>query len=325
MGLTNFPNGITSFGQPVIGPPNIWLPKGATAYFVSPLSSAAAGSDGASGAAGTYDQPFRTAQYASNQVTAGNSTSQGAIIYCNPGVYAEQVTVANKYGIKFVGSGAALSRFDLTGVTGTTSIMPGGDQTAGPPALILASRSCAVTGFTFKVILNTYGIYMGDGTRVSASYNYASQDHQVYGNLFDGDGWAGLYGIVVDGLKNGKIFDNDFFKLGSGGCVVGSGQNEPTDSPVFTSNRIKACRGYGVRILAGNVVRNWMTGPGNVFEDDVTTALTNPVLYSAASGKNGYCGNFQLCANDFSMQSTDYQSGNFKATAGNTVNYVSVA
>lgn len=66
MALTNFPNGITSFGVPVIGGIG-GLPLTGTWYFVNP----AAGSDGNEGT--SPDSPFATIYQAYNKCVAGNN------------------------------------------------------------------------------------------------------------------------------------------------------------------------------------------------------------------------------------------------------------
>lgn len=316
MSVTAFPNGVSSFGMPLVGQPHLWLPKDAKVYFVDPN-----GSDNS--ATGSYESPYDTIQYAVNRTTAGASGVQGTQIFVNPGRYNEQIVSADRRGFRLIGAGVGVSHIDLTGVSGTTSVTPQG-QSAGAPALVLASRNHVVTGFTFKVILNTYGLYIGDGRKYSTAYNYVAQDCHVYGNKFDGDAFAGYYGIVVDGAKGLKMYDNTFFNLGAGGIIGGSGAATTSDIKVWF-NHFKACRGYGVRIVGGAVVRYWSTGPFNIFEDDTTTAMTNPAAYGAAGGPNSYCGNYEMCANEFSGQTTDFHGGNYEGLAGNTMTHVSQA
>ncbi|GAG32075.1 unnamed protein product, partial [marine sediment metagenome] len=76
MGWTNFPNGITSFGMPVLGVGEETMTTGNIFFVDSGNGSDTAGANGLN-----PDQPFATIDYAIGQCTANN----GDIIFVMPG------------------------------------------------------------------------------------------------------------------------------------------------------------------------------------------------------------------------------------------------
>ena len=82
MGLTNFPNGISSFGVPVVGGSSRQI--FGDVYCVD-------GTNGSDDDPGTMDEPKATIQAAITLQTA-NTTGKGDVIYVMPGVYAEALT-----------------------------------------------------------------------------------------------------------------------------------------------------------------------------------------------------------------------------------------
>lgn len=98
MGLTNFPNGVTSFGIPVL--PSASPVVTGNAFFVD----SATGSDG--GAGNSPEKPFKTIDYAIGRCTA----NKGDIIYVMPG-HSETVTGAGGItcdvaGVSIIGLGS---------------------------------------------------------------------------------------------------------------------------------------------------------------------------------------------------------------------------
>lgn len=332
MGLTHFPNGISSFGMPMTGAPDLWLPLDAKTYYVSQLS-------GSNNNNGDYDTPYLTMNQAITQVpntSQSTNRNRGTMIYVNPGLYAEQAEIQDRRYIRMIGAGEGLSIVAGGNSSGTT-FNPGGAATspADNVGMVVAARGTIVTGFTFRGVAGGYGLYLGDGGRrwSLGSSAYTTRDCFVYGNLFDGDEFdtAARFGIVVDGCPgNINIFRNTFIRWGgsaTGGGILGSsGTTQTTRHVNVFDNFFKGCRGYGVLLNAGTVISGWCTGPNNVFEDDDTTALTNPALYNATgAGINFYVGNFEACANEFSGQATDFHAGNYEGRPGNVMDHVSVA
>ena len=108
MPLTNFPNGISSFGVPVLG--------GSSAVTTGNIFFVDSGATGAANTAanGSKDKPFATIDYAVGRCTASN----GDVIYVMPG-HAENISAATSLvidvaGIRIVGLGQGRNRPVLT-------------------------------------------------------------------------------------------------------------------------------------------------------------------------------------------------------------------
>lgn len=116
MGLTNFKNGVASFGVPVL--PALTLPSTGTAFFVCNATNAN-GSNGNSGL--SPDQPFATLANAISNCTA----SKGDTIYVMPGhaeacIAAGTITV-NKAGVRIIGLGVGRNRPVISFTTATAA------------------------------------------------------------------------------------------------------------------------------------------------------------------------------------------------------------
>ena len=93
--LTDFPNGVSSFGTPVVGGLNFGL-----TYFVD-------GTNGNDLNAGTsYDEAFATIQAAVTKQIA-NTNSLGDVIYVLPGTYAESVYAPTFNNCSLIGTGVS--------------------------------------------------------------------------------------------------------------------------------------------------------------------------------------------------------------------------
>lgn len=321
MGLTYFPNGVSSFGIPMTGNAPYFLPKDAKAHFVDK-----SGSDG--NPDGTYEAPYLTIQQAVNQVAAGGAAGnpRGTIVYVGPGLYEEETRLMDRRYITLLGAGPGrtiIAGGNASG--GGTSITLTGQPAITGHGIMIEARGVIVTGFTFRGVGSANGMHIGAGDKITAGSNFIASDVYVYGNTFHGDAWDGRWGIGVDGAQRVHIFDNTFLEWGLGGIHGGSSAQTTQYVNVF-SNFFKSCRGFGVDLAAGSVIRGWCTGPNNVFEDDDTTALTNPARYAATGpGLNYYVGNYEACATELSALASDFHCGNYEGLAGGTMTHVSMA
>ena len=123
MGITNFPNGISSFGMPVVGGGHIPFTTGSY-FFVSSVT----GSNGNSGA--DPDHPFATIDYAIGKCTA----SKGDVIVVMPG-HDEDIAVAggitaDVIGVTIVGVGSGTLRPIISwSATGSTLLVTAANVT----------------------------------------------------------------------------------------------------------------------------------------------------------------------------------------------------
>jgi len=123
--MTNFPNGVASFGQAVL-PSVLQQPHSGRVYWVSnntttPSSQVLVGQDIAQPAGGTYNRPFSTIDFAIGQCRS----AQGDVIIVKEG-HAESVAAANSIlcdvaGVKIVGLGTGPQRPVITFTTTTTA------------------------------------------------------------------------------------------------------------------------------------------------------------------------------------------------------------
>jgi hypothetical protein len=142
MGLTNFPNGITSFGVPVIGGgPQIPVTTGT--YFFVHSGTGAAGNDGLS-----RDTPLATVAQAITKATA----NKGDVILVLPG-HTETLTSAStialsKAGVQVIGIGTGNKRPTYTYTTSTAAaVTVSADNCAFKNSRFVANLDNVVTAF----------------------------------------------------------------------------------------------------------------------------------------------------------------------------------
>ncbi len=129
MTLTAFPNGVSSFGMPVVG--NGVIPIAQRYFFVNSVS----GSNGYDGS--TPDAPFSTLDYAVGKCTA----SKGDVIIALPG-HVETVTAAaglaiDVAGINLIGVGQGSLRPTINYTTATTA------------TTVVSAANCLMRNFLF--------------------------------------------------------------------------------------------------------------------------------------------------------------------------------
>jgi hypothetical protein len=147
MVTTNFPNGITSWGVPLLGPGSgsgagslPIINSGGSYWFVSSVV-------GNNGFPGTFDQPFATLAFAVNATTGNTKLASGDVIVLLPG-HAETVTTAGGItlataGVRIVGIGNADGRPTFTFGTNATA------------SFLISAANCSVDNIVGKTSLAT--------------------------------------------------------------------------------------------------------------------------------------------------------------------------
>lgn len=196
MGLTNFPNGISSMGVPVFGGGGARTSFVAfnKVYFVN-STSGANGSDGNNGL--SVGQPFLTIQKAYDTAVSNDT------IILMPGDYSEAVTTKQN-----TNSGDNIT---LMGVQKTQ-----GNDVSWTPAsdgimLHLRARSHRVSGIRFAISSGTAAVKIEQAQAANtADTNYA-QDWQVDNCMF----WICVDAIHLLAAGQGQLLGN-IFKYGTG-------------------------------------------------------------------------------------------------------------
>lgn len=183
MGATNFPNGVASFGVPVLSGAD--RPHTGTTYFVCNRT----GSNGSNGNSGlTTGQPFLTLAYAVTRVTA----SVDDVIYVMSG-HAENVATAAVIacataGFTIIGLGNGRNRptFTWTGTAGTWTV-------AGANVWI---ENCVFVGTGIDAVTTMFAITGDDCTFNNCEFDCAITS------------FVALLGITITGVDRFKFFNN---------------------------------------------------------------------------------------------------------------------
>lgn len=282
--LTNYPNGLTSFGVPVMGGATVPTTTG-NYWFVSSLTGASANS-GKSPA-----QPFATLAQAVSAATASN----GDIIILMPG-HAESLTASaavtiDKAGLYIIGLGQGATRATFTWSTSTAAQMIiSGAQTvinnvvmnfAGIDAVVAAISVTAVDFqlYNSKIITNsgTAGCVLGiltaatasrmiiencffvgpatnTGTTTTAQVKHeVGIDYVIRGNIFMGKCTQNILNATT--LLGGLIGDNRFVTYTGTKCIAMAAAS----TPFITNNRINVPSGTAPIVAAAGFVA------GNVY------------------------------------------------------------
>lgn len=294
--LTNFPDGITSFGVPVMGG---GVPTGGTTTYlvVNPTT-------GADGNPGTVDLPMATLQGA---VTKGiNTTPAGCVILAAPGQYDETVTiprfitlpdgttrdVGNVMIVGLGGRGAAFIENDTVGGEGMT--VHADDVTLinlGVAGEATADWSLRVTGSRFRAygckFEGNEGVAAGNGQVVFGPGTVAQEAANTAGRggdaIFrDCEVCWGARGIVVQSSDFGaatqlSVQNTRFHDL----TAVHVGEN---DVGVLGAGRdIELLRNVHDRDEAGAAPTDWI----DLDSAGTTGSISLSVFASAAAPASG--------------------------------------
>lgn len=239
MGLTNFPNGLASFGLPVF--PGARRPFTGTAYFVCNTTNFN-GSNGNSGLSPT--QPLSTLAYAVTLIRANADD----VIYVMAG-HAESISAAAivacataNFTIVGLGSGRGRPVFTWTATGGTWTV-------AGANVTI---ENCVFVGTGIDAVTTMFAI-TGD-------------DCEFYGCEFDIGitSFVPLLGITITGTDRFRFLNNH---------VHGAAVANQTNFIQIVGSAGKQ-KDY---VIAGNIFTgNWTTSLGAI--NNITTAMVNIIV-----------------------------------------------
>lgn len=239
MGLTNFPNGLASFGLPVF--PGARRPFTGTAYFVCNTTNFN-GSNGNSGLSAS--QPFSTLAYAVTRVTANADD----VIYVMAG-HAENIAAAATvacatagFSIVGLGNGRARPVFTWTATDGTWTV-------AGANVTI---ENCVFVGTGIDAVTTMFAV--------------TGNDCEFYGCEFDIGitSFVPLLGITVTGTDRFRFLNNH---------VHGAAVANMTNFIQIVGSSGKQ-KDY---VFAGNSIKgNFTTSLGAI--NNITTAMVNVVI-----------------------------------------------
>lgn len=240
MGLTNFPNGLSSFGMPVL--PGGRRPYTGTAYFVCNKTNAN-GSNNNSGL--SPSQPFATLAYAVTRVTADADD----VIYVMEG-HAESIVAAASIacatsGFSIVGLGNGRKRPVFTWSTLTTATW----TVAGANVSI---NNCVFVGTGVDAVVTMFAVTGDDCTFDGCEFDIADATNQV------------ALGITLTGVDRFKFVNNHVHGTLNAGCA----------------NFIQCVGSAGKQLdyyIAGNsVIGAFTTSLG--FFNNITAAVVNAVF-----------------------------------------------
>ena len=167
MGLTHFPNGVSSFGVPVLPGVGSGIYSGDT-FFVDSVA-------GSNSNLGTFEKPFGTIDYAVGKCTANN----GDTIYVKEGHVEAVTAVSGAVGgldldvagitIEFLGAGNGRGSITFSAVVGADMDVDAADITLINPRFVAALNALTgpidVNAARFKM----YGATWQDGTTINTT------------------------------------------------------------------------------------------------------------------------------------------------------------
>jgi parallel beta-helix repeat protein len=278
-----------------------------------------------SGDGKSWATAFKTVQEAVN--ASGDRTAD--MILVAPGKIQENVLIEKTHDALYLKAVAGPWETQWRGGDATTkhtfTDTNGEASSATSIALFVGARNVTVDGFCFDGSDgNTVGLVVGDGYGVGDVTQGTSQNSascRVINCLFDTDNaGTGLPGLVLKGCSANVIVENNVFRKCDIGIYIASGSGKTNQGPIIRFNHFQWCSTYGV-LKANESTDIGVQVIGNTFLDGPSSSMTYAVKFQG-TGCHFVGGNLFGCANTFSAAATDFQSGNCKPVAGNSVTYV---
>ena len=320
MSLTNYPNGISSFGVPIYGgfsAGNVyWVKKAADAdYSQFIVDRQTAHSDGSMSIHNTIQAAVDAA-----------SANRGDVICVCGGKWTEDVVVADKAGLRIIGLGYGTGGTD----NGAPRMRPGDATTKYPfttkigsepqaAGFHILSRNVEISGFYFDGGGGYAGVYAGGGLNGGVT-GYTTENCSglwVHNNFFRG-GSEGQVGLYMNGVRFGAVVENNIFERWTGAAIEMDAGNASNEACIIRNNQFIADNGgYGVNIYGEANSSLGCQIDHNVFGDRVSHAFTMAIMNNTGStGCTVIAGNNFACAHCLDLTTADWVSGNSFGFAG---------
>jgi len=300
-----------------IGGSQIPVTSPGTIYYVDPTN----GSDDKNGL--TWDSAKKTIQAAVD--LTGDRT--GDIIYVAPGKIQENVLIEKDHDSLKLVAIAGPWETQWRASDGTTKhAFTDTNAEAGSSSgigLFVGARNVLVDGFCFDGGGGYVGVVVGDGYGVGdvtegTSQNPASTRIVNCHFRASNEGTA-ISGLVLKGCSDNVIVDSCTFRNCDYGVYIASGSGRTNQAPIIKNCHFYGCSTYGVYKANENTDINCQV-IGCTFLDGDSNTMTYGVKMQG-TGVHFIAGNNFGCTNSWSASATDWQSGNFKPVAGNSVTY----
>ena len=250
MPLTNFPNGITSFGVPVLGGGS-YMTTG-TVFFVSSVTGAAGNTGRAA------DRPLATM----NQAVAKCTANKGDIIFLMPN-HAENCSTSATQAIATAG-------ISVVGL-GSGTDMPTFTYTAAAGAFNITGANTHIENVRF-----TAGVELvSNGATIDASYV------TFRGCVWDFSGAGSHFDRVMD------IVNQNYVTVEN--CQMQTGQYNPSSTSGMSTTAIRTAGADNLSIR-GNVIRGYWTSAAIYGTSETDTDTSGSGAFRAASGTPGSTG-----------------------------------
>ncbi len=324
MAITNFPQGVSSFGVPLYG----GSPKPLTGnlYWVKKTTD--------TDWTRFYDE--RYAEYSDGTVSIYNTIQdavtaaadgRGDMIVVCAGKWVEDVTIISKTGLRIFGqqnsaagsTEAGFTRMRPNDATTKYSFTSKIGTTTNGASFHVLSRGVEIANFYFDGGGGCCGIYAGGGLNGGVT-GYTTENASglyIHDNFFRG-GSEGQIGLYLNGVRFGALIERNTFERWTGAAIEMDAGNASNEVPIIRNNHFIADNAaYGIDIygegnsaLGGQII-------GNVFGDRVSHAFTMALNNRAGStGVISVGNNVFACTNHMVLTTADWVSGNFKHTAG---------
>lgn len=297
---TNFPNGLTSYGLPVIGAGRVPVTNGQY-YFVDGTN----GNDGING--NSLAQPLKTIAAAIARAAVND------VILVMPGTYTESVT-CSVAGVRIIGLASATNAVKWLAATDAV-------------CLTISAANVEVAGFRFTAPVRSAG------SPAAILLSNASYAH-IHGNRFQGA--TGSYYAIYSPVCNSDnviIEGNDFEYLntateGSAIYCLEAGGLSYSDW-IISGNKFSSCiraiylNGRVCLISGNHIAQAGITSAGAVGTNVTTTKITLSGVSGTNSGANQVHGNYlggtySIAGGYITGASGDDWSGNFVIAGATT-------